>query len=67
MAKKKELTYEQAMQSMEEIVTKIERGDMDIDSLAKNLKEANELLDFCKAKLTEVEKDVKSLDNEVRN
>lgn len=67
MAKKKELTYEQAMQSMEEIVKKIERGDMDIDSLAKNLKEANELLDFCKAKLTEVEKDVKSLDNEVRN
>lgn len=57
--KKEELTYEQAMQKLTAIVQKIESGQMDIDSLATNLKEAKELISFCKAKLTKVEADVK--------
>ncbi|MBQ0023898.1 MAG: exodeoxyribonuclease VII small subunit [Prevotellaceae bacterium] len=55
----KELTYEQAMKRLQEIVEKIERGEMDIDSLATNLKEAKDLVAFCKDKLTKVEADVK--------
>lgn len=57
--KKEELTYEQAMQKLTSIVQKIESGQMDIDSLSDNLKEAKELITFCKAKLTKVEKDIK--------
>lgn len=55
----KEKSYEEAMQQLSAIVQKIESGQMDIDSLASNLKEAKELISFCKAKLTKVEADVK--------
>jgi len=61
MAIKKELTYEQAMNQLSQIVQKIEGGQMDIDSLASNLKDAKELIAFCKDKLTKVEKDVKKI------
>lgn len=57
----KKMTYEQAARRLEEIVAKIERGDMDVDSLAANLKEAKDLVDFCKVKLTKVEEDVKKI------
>ena len=57
----KKLNYTQAMQRLEEIVTKIESGEMDIDSLTDNLKEAKELVNFCKEKLTKVENEVKTI------
>ena len=57
----KKLNYTQAMQRLEEIVEKIESGEMDIDSLTDNLKEAKELVNFCKEKLTKVENEVKTI------
>lgn len=57
----KNLTYEQAVERLQEIVAKIERGEMNVDSLAKNLKEAKDLVTFCKAKLTKAEQDVKKI------
>ena len=53
------MTYEQAVKRLEEIVKRIEGGDMDIDSLTANLKEAKGLVEFCKEKLTNVEAEVK--------
>lgn len=53
------MTYEEAMKRLESIVTKIESGDMDIDQLATQLKEAKQLVSFCKDKLTKVEVEVK--------
>ncbi len=53
------MTYEKAMKRLEQIVEKIESGEMDIDSLAKNLKEAKTLVEYCKEKLTTVEAEVK--------
>ena len=55
----KDMTYEEAMKRLESIVTKIESGDMDIDQLATQLKEAKQLVSFCKDKLTKVEVEVK--------
>ena len=55
----KEMTYEKAMKRLEQIVAKIENGEMDIDSLAKSLKEAKTLVEYCKNKLTSVEEEVK--------
>lgn len=55
----KKLTYEKAVKRLEEIVKKIEGGEMDIDSLTANLKEAKDLVEFCKDKLTNVEAEVK--------
>ena len=59
--KKEKITYEEAIQGIEEITTKIESGEMDIDSLATSLKEAKELVQYCKEKLTKVEADVKKI------
>ncbi|MBO4664202.1 MAG: exodeoxyribonuclease VII small subunit [Bacteroidaceae bacterium] len=59
--KKEKITYEEAIQRIEEITKKIESGEMDIDSLATSLKEAKELVQFCKDKLTKVESDVKKI------
>lgn len=53
------MTYEQAMKRLEQIVAKTESGEMDIDSLAANLKEAKELVAYCKERLTNVETEVK--------
>ena len=53
------MTYEQAVKRLEEIVKRIEGGEMDIDSLTTNLKEAKDLVEFCKEKLTNVEAEVK--------
>ena len=40
---------------------KIESGEMDIDSLAENLKEAKQLVAFCKGKLQHVEDEVNKI------
>ena len=53
------MTYEQAVKRLEEIVKRIEGGEMDIDSLTANLKEAKGLVEFCKEKLKNVEAEVK--------
>ena len=57
----KQLNYTQAMERLEKIVAKIENGEMDIDSLTDNLKEAKKLVNFCKEKLTKVEIEVKTI------
>lgn len=61
MKKDNKMTYEQAISRIEEITRKVESGEMDIDSLATSLKEAKELVQFCKDKLTKVESDVKKI------
>ena len=53
------MTYEKAVKRLEEIVKQIENGEMDIDSLTANLKEAKALVEYCKEKLTNVEAEVK--------
>ena len=54
MAAKKQ-TYEQAMKRLEEIVTRIDSNELDIDSLGESLKEAQELIKFVRSfiRLTE--------------
>lgn len=55
----KNLTYEMAIKRLEQIVAKIENGEMDVDALASSIKEAKDLAKFCKEKLTKVENEVK--------
>jgi exodeoxyribonuclease VII small subunit len=56
-------SYNEAMKRLEEIVGKIESGEMDVDSLTENLKEAKELVTFCKSKLLKVEEEVDKIMN----
>lgn len=61
---KKSLTYEQAMQRLEEIVQGFERNTLELDQLTAQLAEAQELIKLCNNKLQQVETDVKKLLND---
>ena len=55
------MTYAQAMERLEAIMNDIQGGKMDIDRLADVLKEADEIIKFCKDKLYKVDKEVKAV------
>jgi exodeoxyribonuclease VII small subunit len=52
------MTYTEAVTAIEEILQQIETGEMDIDELAAKVKQASELLKFCKGKLFQTEKEI---------
>ena len=56
-------TYEQAMSRLEEIVEKIESGQLDIDNLSVQLKEAQKLIKFCRDKLYQTDEEIKKILN----
>ena len=63
--KKTELTYEEAYQKLEAIVKGFENGELSVDQLGVRLKEARDLLSYCKERLLKAETDVKAvLDDE---
>ena len=49
------------MTRLEEIIGKIQGGRVDIDQLAGLLKEAQELVKFCRDKIYKVDEEIKSL------
>ena len=55
------ITYNEAMMRLKEITAKIQGGKVDIDELAGLLKEAQELVNFCREKLYKVDEDIKAL------
>ena len=57
----KKMTYAEAMARLEEIMGKVQGGRIDIDELAGLLKEAQELVKFCREKLYKVDEDIKAL------
>lgn len=60
-----ELTYKAAVSEIEDILTKIEDGELDVDELTINVKRVTELLKICKGKLHKTENEVnKILDDE---
>ena len=66
MVAKKE-TYTEAMKKLETIVAKVEGGELDIDQLGENLKEAQRLIKFCKDKLYKADAEIKKMLEEDRN
>lgn len=59
------MKYEEAMRQLEDIVAKMENGDLDIDQMSEQLKTAQKLIKLCKDKLTKTDEDIKKiLDNE---
>jgi len=60
---KKDLTYEQAMQRLETIVSNFENNSLELDQLTEQLAEAQELIKFCNDKLQAVEKEAQNILN----
>ncbi len=58
---KKNMKYEDAMRELERIVAQMENGEPDIDSLAAQLKTAQELIKYCKDKLTKTDEEIKKI------
>ena len=57
----KNFKYEKALQQLEEIADKMEKGELDIDKMIEQLKVAQNLIKLCKNKLTETDKEIKEL------
>ncbi len=60
MPKKKE-TYSQAMARLETIVRQVDGNELDIDELVDKIKEANEIIAACSAKLKKADTEIEKL------
>lgn len=56
-----ELKYEAALKQLQEIVERLESGQMDIDALGKAIKNAQALIKMCKEKLTKTEEEINAI------
>ncbi len=59
MSKSKQITYSQALNELEKIISEIESEKIDVDVLAEKVKRAAYLIKFCKVRLRSTEEDVK--------
>lgn len=55
------MNYSGAMKQLEDIVQRMESGELDIDSLTKELKRAQSLIKLCKDKLYKTEQEINTL------
>lgn len=55
---KKELGFGEAMDELEAILRRVEGEEIDVDSLAEELRRAAELLEVCRGKLKKAEVEV---------
>ncbi len=62
---KKDQTYTEAIAVIEDILQKIETGELDVDDLAEKVKQASELLKFCREKLFKTEKELEKILKEI--
>lgn len=58
-----ELTYEEALKRLEALAEQMERNEVGLDELAQRLAEAQDLLRYCRGRLTDAEKNCNSLLN----
>ena len=56
-----QMKYVEAVNRLEEIVKKMENDELDIDQMAQQLKEAQQLIRLCKDRLTKVDADIKAV------
>lgn len=57
----REQKYETAMRQLESIASKMENGELDIDSLCEQLKTAQKLIALCRDKLTKTDAEISKI------
>ena len=55
------LKYEEAVKQLETIARKMEANEYDIDEIDVQLKTAQQLIKFCRDKLTQAEEDIQKI------
>ena len=58
---KKEISYNNAIQEIEEILDEIENNDVEIDQLSDKVKRVSVLLETCKSKLLKTEEQIENI------
>ena len=61
---RKDLKYEEAMATLEQIVARLENNELDLDTMSEELKKAQQLIKLCKDKLTKTDQEIRKLLNE---
>ena len=61
---RKDLKYEEAMATLEQIVARMENHELDLDTMSEELKKAQQLIKLCKDKLTKTDQEIRKLLNE---
>ena len=61
MAKKVDISYNEAMAEIERIISTLQSGSYDVEQLAKQVKRASELIELCRTKLRKTESEVEKL------
>lgn len=56
-----EINYEAALAELQSIVSKMENDELDVDQMSVQLKRAQELIKFCKEKLTKTDEEIKKI------
>ncbi len=55
------LTYQSAFEELQQIVSDLEEGEVNVDELSEKVKRATLLITICKSKLSETEEDVNKI------
>ena len=58
---KKEFSFNEAVTEIEDILRKIENGNLDVDKLSAEVKRASELIKQCQKKLRTTEEEINSI------
>ena len=61
------ISYTQAFEELQQIVSEIEDGEISVDELSQKVKRAAFLIKFCKNKLTSTEVDVSKILKELED
>ena len=62
---KKKLTYSEAVEEIEDILSKIENEELDVDELSDQVKRVSSLIKLCKEKLFKTQKEVEQILEEI--
>jgi exodeoxyribonuclease VII small subunit len=62
---KKEFSFSEAVVEIEDILKKIESGELDVDKLSLEVKRASELIRQCQKKLRTTEEEINSIFREL--
>ena len=57
------MKYEDAVKQLEDIVSRIENDEIDLDALSKELQKAQKLIKLCRDKLTKADNDIQQIIN----
>jgi exodeoxyribonuclease VII small subunit len=59
--KKKSIGYDKAVRQLEEVVSRIQSGEMGLEEMRKEVKSALDLIRQCKSQLHDIETDIERL------